>query len=183
VFNVLLQLLDDGRLTDSKGRTVDFKNTVVIMTSNVGISTIRKQATLGFATSSNEKEDAYEKMKSNIMEELKKTFRPEFLNRVDDIIVFHQLQEDHLKQIVELMLKSLLGRIKEMDINIEVTDKAKALLVEKGYDQAYGARPLRRAIQKMLEDQLSEEMLKGDVKPGSDVLIDAEDDKLVFNSK
>ncbi len=183
VFNILLQILDDGRLTDGKGRTVDFKNTVVIMTSNVGVSTIRKQATLGFATSANEKEDAYEKMKGNIMEELKKTFRPEFLNRVDDIIVFHQLQEEHLKQIVELMLKSLLGRIKEMNINVEVTDKAKALLVEKGYDQEYGARPLRRAIQKMVEDQLSEEMLKGEVKYGSDVLIDAEDDKLVFNSK
>ena len=183
VFNVLLQILDDGRLTDGKGRTVDFKNTVVIMTSNVGISTIKKQAVLGFATSTNEREDAYDKMKGNIMEELKRTFRPEFLNRVDDIIVFHQLEEEHLKQIVELMLKSLLGRIKEMNINIEVTDKAKSLLAEKGYDQAYGARPLRRAIQKMLEDQLSEEMLKGDIKPGSDVLIDAKDDKLVFNNK
>lgn len=183
VFNVLLQILDDGRLTDGKGRTVDFKNTVVIMTSNVGVSTIKKQAVLGFATSINEREDAYEKMKGNVMEELKRTFRPEFLNRVDEIIVFHQLEEEHLKQIVELMLKSLLGRIEEMNINVKVTDKAKALLVEKGYDQAYGARPLRRAIQKMVEDQLSEEMLKGDVKPGSDVLIDTEDDKLVFKNK
>ncbi len=183
VFNILLQILDDGRLTDGKGRTVDFKNTVVIMTSNVGVSTIRKQATLGFATSANEKEDTYEKMKGNVMEELKRTFRPEFLNRVDEIIVFHQLEEEDLRQIVELMLKSLLGRIEEMNINVDVTDKAKALLVEKGYDQAYGARPLRRAIQKMLEDQLSEEMLKGQIKPGSDVIIDSEDDKLVFKSK
>ncbi|MDD4504307.1 MAG: ATP-dependent Clp protease ATP-binding subunit [Clostridiaceae bacterium] len=183
VFNVLLQILDDGRLTDGKGRTVDFKNTVVIMTSNVGVSTIRKQAVLGFATSTNEREDAYEKMRDNVLEELKRTFRPEFLNRVDEIIVFHQLEQEDLKKIVELMLKSLLGRIKEMDINVEVTDKAKVLLVEKGYDKAYGARPLRRAIQKMVEDQLSEEMLKGDIKPGSDVLIDAEEDKLIFKNK
>ena len=183
VFNILLQILDDGRLTDGKGRTVDFKNAVVIMTSNVGISTIRKQATMGFATSTNEREDAYDKMRDNVMEELRRTFRPEFLNRVDEIIVFHQLQEEHLKQIVELMLKSLLGRIREMNVNVDVTDDAKRLLVEKGYDQAYGARPLRRAIQKMVEDQLSEEMLKGEIKPGSDVLIDAEEDKLVFKSK
>jgi len=183
VFNVLLQILDDGRLTDGKGRTVDFKNTIVIMTSNVGVGTIRKQAVLGFSTSTNEREDAYDKMKSNVLEELKRTFRPEFLNRIDEIIVFHQLEEEHLKQIVELMLKSLFGRIREMDISIEVTDKAKLLLVEKGYDQAYGARPLRRAIQKLVEDQLSEEMLKGNIKPGANVLIDAEEDKLVFKSK
>ena len=183
VFNILLQILDDGRLTDGKGRTVDFKNTVVIMTSNVGVSTIRKQAVLGFSISTNEREDAYEKMKGNVLEDLKKTFRPEFLNRVDEVIVFHQLEQEHLKQIVELMLKSLLGRIKEMNINIEVTDKAKEVLVEKGYDQAYGARPLRRAIQKMVEDQLSEEMLKGDIKPGSNVLVDAEEEKLIFKSK
>lgn len=183
VFNVLLQILDDGRLTDGKGRTVDFKNTVVIMTSNVGVSTIKKQAVMGFSTSRNEREDAYEKMKENVMEELKRTFRPEFINRVDEIIVFHQLEEEHLKQIVDLMLKSLMGRIKEMNISIDVTDNAKALLVKKGYDQAYGARPLRRAIQKMVEDRLSEEMLKGEIKPGSEVLIDAEEDELVFKSK
>ncbi len=183
VFNVLLQILDDGRLTDGKGRTVDFKNTIVIMTSNVGVGTIRKQAVLGFSTSTNEREDAYEKMKGNVMDELKRTFRPEFLNRIDEIIVFHQLEEEHLKQIVELMLKSLFGRIREMNISIEVTDKAKLLLVEKGYDQAYGARPLRRAIQKLVEDQLSEEMLKGVIKSGSDVLIDAEEGNLVFKNK
>lgn len=183
VFNVLLQILDDGRLTDGKGRTVDFKNTVVIMTSNVGLSTIKKQGVMGFTASTNEREDAYEKMKGNVMEELRRTFRPEFLNRVDEIIVFHQLEEEHLKQIVDLMLKSLLGRIKEMGINVEVTEDAKLLLVKKGYDQAYGARPLRRAIQKLLEDQLSEEMLKGNVKQGDNMLIDAEGDKLVFKSR
>lgn len=183
VFNVLLQILDDGRLTDGKGRTVDFKNTVVIMTSNVGLSTIKKQGVMGFTASTNEREDAYEKMKGNVMEELRRTFRPEFLNRVDEIIVFHQLEEEHLKQIVDLMLKSLLGRIKEMGINVEVTEEAKLLLVKQGYDQAYGARPLRRAIQKLLEDQLSEEMLKGNVKQGDNMLIDAEGDKLVFKSR
>lgn len=183
VFNVLLQILDDGRLTDGKGRTVDFKNTVVIMTSNVGVSTIKKQGVLGFATASNEREDAYERMKSNVMEELKRTFRPEFLNRVDEIIVFHQLEEEHLNKIVDLMLKSLLGRIKEMNIDVEVTDEAKKILVKRGYDQTYGARPLRRAIQKMVEDQLSEEMLKGSVKPGGHVLIDVDGDNLIFTSK
>ncbi len=180
VFNVLLQILDDGRLTDGKGRTVDFKNCVVIMTSNVGVSTIKKQGVLGFTASSNEKEDAYEKMKSNVMEELKRTFRPEFLNRIDEVIVFHQLDEAHLKQIVDLMLKSLIGRIQDMNIHIEVTDPAKELLVKKGHDPVFGARPLRRAIQKMVEDQLSEEMLKGNIKPGQNVLIDAEGENLIF---
>ena len=183
VFNILLQILEDGRLTDGKGRTVDFKNTVVIMTSNVGASTIKKQRVLGFAAPANEKEDAYERMKENVMEELKRTFRPEFLNRVDDVIVFHQLEEEHLKEIVELMLKSLVDRIKEMGIEVEVSESAKGLLVKKGYDQVYGARPLRRAIQKMVEDQLSEEMLKGNVKPEAKVLIDAEDEKLTFKSR
>ena len=153
------------------------------MTSNVGVSTIRKQAVLGFATSSDEREDAYEKMKENVLEELKKTFRPEFLNRVDEIIVFHQLQEEHLHKIADMMLSSLLSRIKEMNINVEVTDEARAFLVEKGYDQAYGARPLRRAIQKMVEDQISEEMLKGAIKSGSEVLVDAESGRLVFRNK
>ncbi len=180
VFNILLQILDDGRLTDGKGRTVDFKNSVVIMTSNVGANTIRKQAVLGFSTSSNEKEDAYEKMKSNVLEDLKRTFRPEFLNRVDEIIVFHQLEREHIKQIVDLMLNSLLTRIKEMGIDVEVTDDAKGFLAEKGYDQAYGARPLRRAIQKTVEDRISEEMLKGEIKPGIGVLIDAGENDLIF---
>lgn len=180
VFNVLLQILEDGRLTDGKGRTVDFKNTVIIMTSNVGASTIRRQKVMGFTSAVGEKEEAYERMKDNVMEELKKTFRPEFLNRIDDVIVFHQLEEDHLKKIVDLMLKSLVKRIGELNIEIEVTDAAKALLVKKGYDPIYGARPLRRAIQKMMEDKLSEEMLAGNVKAGSKVLIDSDGEKLIF---
>lgn len=182
VFNILLQILEDGRLTDGKGRTVDFKNTVVIMTSNVGSHTIKKQKILGFTTSTDEKESVYEKMKDNVMEELRSNFRPEFLNRIDDIIVFHQLEEEHLKEIVEIMLKSLLKRIKEMNIEIEVSDEAKSMLMKKGFDQQYGARPLRRAITKLVEDQLSEEILKGNVKAGSKVQIVVEEEKLVFKA-
>lgn len=180
VFNILLQILEDGRLTDGKGRTVDFKNTVIIMTSNVGANTIRKQKVMGFTSASNEKEEAYEKMKENLLEELKKSFRPEFLNRVDDVIVFHQLEEEHLKSIVDLMLKSLIKRIEELDIKIEVTENTKELIVSKGFDLVYGARPLRRAIQKMLEDKLSEEMLAGKVKAGSKVVVDSDGEKLIF---
>lgn len=180
VFNILLQILEDGRLTDGKGRTVDFKNTVIIMTSNVGANTIRKQKVMGFTSASNEKEEAYEKMKENLLEELKKSFRPEFLNRVDDVIVFHQLEVEHLKSIVDLMLKSLIKRIEELDIKIEVTESTKELLVSKGFDMVYGARPLRRAIQKMLEDKLSEEMLAGKVKAGSKVVVDSDGEKLIF---
>jgi ATP-dependent Clp protease ATP-binding subunit ClpC len=182
VFNILLQILEDGRLTDGKGRTVDFKNTVLIMTSNVGSHTIKKQKVLGFTASTGEKESVYEKMKDNVMEELRSSFRPEFLNRIDDIIVFHQLEEAHLKEIVEIMLKSLVKRIKEMNIEIQVSDEAKNLLMKKGFDPQYGARPLRRAITKMVEDQLSEEILKGNVKAGSKVQINVEEEKLVFKS-
>ncbi|MGB7606288.1 MAG: ATP-dependent Clp protease ATP-binding subunit [Lutisporaceae bacterium] len=180
VFNILLQIMEDGRLTDGKGRTVDFKNTVVIMTSNVGASTIRKQKILGFTSVADEKESAYEKMKENIMEELRRDFRPEFLNRIDDIIVFHQLDEENLKQIVEIMLQSMVKRIKELNIEIAITDEAKGLLMKKGFDLQYGARPMRRAITKLIEDQMSEEILKGNVKMGSKVEIDAEKDELVF---
>ncbi len=183
VFNIMLQILDDGRLTDGKGRVVDFKNTVIIMTSNVGAGTIKKQKVLGFTASDNAKADAYERMKDNVMEELRKTFRPEFLNRLDEVIVFHELDEQHLKSIVELMLRSLMIRINEMGIEVEVSDVAKALLVKKGYDPVFGARPLRRAIQKHLEDQLSEEMLKGNIRPGGSVLINVNEDKLTFTTR
>jgi ATP-dependent Clp protease ATP-binding subunit ClpC len=182
VFNILLQILEDGRLTDGKGRTIDFKNTVVIMTSNVGAHTIKKQKVLGFTASTDEKETAYEKMKDNVMEELRRSFRPEFLNRIDDIIVFHQLEETHLKEIVDIMLSSLIKRIKGMNIEIEVSEEAKALLMKKGFDTQYGARPLRRAITKLVEDQLSEEILKGNVKPGRKVQIEADEDKLKFKT-
>ncbi|WP_315118841.1 ATP-dependent Clp protease ATP-binding subunit [uncultured Clostridium sp.] len=181
VFNILLQILEDGILTDGKGKTVNFKNTIVIMTSNVGASTIRKQRTLGFSTSSNESEDQYENMKDNVMEELKRAFRPEFLNRIDDIIVFHQLEEKHLQQIVGLMLKSVKERLKEQNIDISFDDKAEKLLVKEGFDPVFGARPLRRAITKTVEDKLSEEILKGNVNKGEQVLVSTEDDKLIFN--
>jgi len=182
VFNILLQILEDGRLTDAKGRTVDFRNTVLIMTSNVGAHLIQKQKTLGFAPQKRE-EETYENMKEKVLEELKKTFRPEFLNRIDEVIVFHSLNEEHIKQIVDLMLDNLNKRLKDFGIQVEVTEKAKHLLGEKGYDPMYGARPLRRAIQRMIEDQLSEEMLKGNIEVGDTVLIDVKDGELIFERK
>ena len=181
VFNILLQILEDGILTDGKGKTVNFKNTIIIMTSNVGASTIRKQKSLGFATSSNESENEYEKMKDNIMEELKQSFRPEFLNRIDDIIVFHQLERKDLEKIVSLMLNSVIERLQEQNINVNFDEKAKKILAKDGFDRLYGARPLRRAITKTVEDKLSEEILRGNIKKGDSLLVTGKDDQLVFN--
>ncbi|QUH21584.1 ATP-dependent Clp protease ATP-binding subunit [Alkaliphilus sp. B6464] len=184
VFNILLQILDDGRLTDAQGRTVDFKNTVVIMTSNVGAHTIRKQKTLGFTVNEDDfAKNEYEKMKENIMEELRRTFRPEFLNRIDDIIVFHALEREHIGEIVDLMLEDLRKRLQDLNINLEVSNEAKVFIAHKGFDAQFGARPLKRAIQKMVEDQLSEELLKGTIKSGSDILVDLYGDKLVIRPK
>jgi len=183
VFNILLQILEDGRLTDSKGRTVDFRNTVVIMTSNVGAHTIRKQKTMGFASGGDEKERSYERMKENVMDELKRTFRPEFLNRIDEIIVFHALEEEHTRQIISLMLDNVAKRLEERNIYLTVSDAAKQHLAKEGFDPVYGARPLRRAIQRMVEDNLSEEILKGTVKIGDKVLADMENGKLVFKKQ
>jgi ATP-dependent Clp protease ATP-binding subunit ClpC len=183
VFNILLQILEDGRLTDAKGKTVDFKNTIVIMTSNVGAHTIKKQKTMGFAQSNREKEDAYEKMKENVMEELKRSFRPEFLNRIDDIIVFHKLEEKDIEQIVGLMLDSVTKRLKDLDVHIEYTEAVKKHLAKTGFDEAYGARPLRRAITKTVEDKLSEEMLRGTIKKGDNVVMDIENDEIVLKKK
>lgn len=183
VFNVLLQILEDGRLTDGKGKLVNFKNTIVIMTSNVGAHTIKKQRTLGFAASEQEKENAYEKMKDNVMDELKKTFRPEFLNRIDDIIVFHQLLEKDISQIAKLMMDSVVKRLEGLEIKVEYTDEVLNHLSKAGFDEAYGARPLRRTITKAIEDKLSEEMLKGQIKKGDNVLMDVEDEKIIFKQK
>ena len=186
VFNILLQILDDGRLTDSKGRTIDFKNTIIIMTSNVGALTISKQKTLGFSTSKDKEQeikDDYEKMKSKIMVDLKQRFRPEFLNRIDDIIVFHSLTEEHISQIVKLMARDLIHRLKDMDITLELSDEAVRLIAQSGLDLEYGARPLKRAIQKELEDQLSEAILKGDIKKGDTVLTSLEGNKIIFKCK
>lgn len=183
VFHVLLQVIEDGRLTDAKGRTVNFRNTVIIMTSNVGAHLIRREARLGFKPGARAAEDNYEAMKDRVTEELRRTFRPEFLNRIDEIIVFHALAKEHMKEIVELMLHNLGKRIEDFGLFLEFTDAAKSLLVKKGYDPLYGARPLRRVIQRMVEDQLSEEMLEGRFKGGDEIVVDAEEEELTFNLK
>lgn len=183
VFNILLQILEDGRLTDGKGKLVNFRNTIIIMTSNVGASTIKKQKTLGFSVSGDEAKTQYEKMKENVMQELKHTFKPEFLNRIDDIIVFHQLSQNQLKEIVSLMLSEVRNRLSQQNINITFDEKSQELLAKKGFDPNYGARPLRRAIIKAVEDRLSEEILKGNISKGDNVTVSAEDDELVFNQK
>ena len=182
VFNMLLQILDDGRLTDSQGRVVDFRNTVIIMTSNVGARLITEPKRMGFAAG-NETAKNYEDMKGNVMGELKRTFRPEFLNRIDEIIVFHPLDEEHIKKIVGLMIDTLAKRLKQNEIVIEVTDDVKTFLAQKGFDQLYGARPLRRSIQSLVEDRLAEEMLEGKVKTGDNVLIDMKDGDIVLSKK
>lgn len=179
VFNILLQILEDGQLTDSTGRKVDFKNTVVIMTSNVGANLIEREATMGFKVNIDEKEE-YEDMKDKVMTELRRTFRPEFLNRLDEIIVFHALNKEHIKEIVNLMLNDLRKRLEENNITIEVTDEAKMLLVEDGFDPQYGARPLRRSIQRLVENPLSEKILAGAIKDGDTVRIDVENGVLAF---
>lgn len=184
VFNILLQLLDDGRLTDSKGRTVDFKNTVVIMTSNVGASTIKKQKTLGFAAPQNEEKAEYEKMRDNVMDDLRRSFRPEFLNRIDEIIVFHSLNQEQINEIVELMVKDLEERLEKLDIDIKITDKAKEYIGKAGFDPQFGARPLERTIRKKIEDKLSEEILKGDLAKQDNILVDLdENEELTFSKE
>jgi len=173
IFNSLLQVLEEGRLTDSQGRVVDFKNTVIIMTTNLGSRDVSKGLVLGFAPDDNEG-NAYEQMKSKVQQELKQHFRPEFLNRIDDTIVFHQLTESEIIEIVDLMIASLEKRLQDKDMAIELTPGAKALLAERGYDPTLGARPLRRTIQREIEDPLSEKMLFGDLNPGSIVVVDVE---------
>ncbi|WP_026574061.1 ATP-dependent protease ATP-binding subunit ClpC [Bacillus sp. UNC438CL73TsuS30] len=172
VFNILLQVLEDGRLTDSKGRTVDFRNTVLIMTSNVGAEALKRNKYVGFNIQDGEQD--YKDMKGKVMEELKKAFRPEFLNRIDEIIVFHSLERKHLQEIVTLLSDQLTKRLKEQNIELELTEAAKDKICLEGYDPEYGARPLRRAIQKHIEDRLSEELLKGTVLTGQNVIIDVD---------
>lgn len=184
VFNILLQMLDDGRLTDSKGRTVDFKNTVIIMTSNVGASTISRQRTLGFsANSSNEEKNEYEKMKENVLSQLKEAFRPEFLNRIDEIIVFHALNKENIQEIVSLMVANLSKRLSELGILIEVDEDAKKMLASENFDINYGARPLQRAIRRKIEDKLSEEILKGAVNKSDTILVTVENEELKFTTQ
>ena len=175
VFNVLLQVLEDGRLTDSKGRTVDFKNTVIIMTSNVGAHFIKKETRLGFKNVTDEKKEIADNIKEKLMAELKRTFRPEFLNRIDEIIIFHSLTEENLRQIVRLMLKEVGKRLEEQEMKVEFDDSLVEVILKEGYDEEFGARPLRRAIQKIVEDKLSEELLLGNIKKGDAVRLYAED--------
>ena len=183
VFNIMLQILDDGRLTDSKGRLVNFKNTIIIMTSNVGASMITSTQKLGFSVSQDSKKDKYEKLKDTVMEEMKKSFRPEFLNRIDDIIVFAHLSQDEIRQIVDLMLKDLFKRLDERELKIEVGNDVKDYLAKEGYNEAYGARPLRRVIQKKIEDVLAEEILTGKYQANDTLVMKMEDDKIVIEKQ
>ena len=175
IFNSLLQVLEDGRLTDAQGRVVDFKNTIIIMTTNLGTRDISKSLSLGFANVA-DAQGSYERMKAKVSDELKTHFRPEFLNRIDDIVVFHQLTEKEIVQIVDLMVAQLDERLRTKDMGIELTSAAKALLAKRGYDPVLGARPLRRTIQRELEDVLSEKMLFGDLKAGEIILVDVSDE-------
>ncbi len=180
VFNIMLQILDDGRLTDAKGRHVNFKNTIIIMTSNVGASMITTTSKLGFSVAEDESKDKYEHLKDTVMEEMKKAFRPEFLNRIDDIIVFSHLSKPEIREIVDLMFKDLVKRIQSHDFTIEVSDEVKDYLADEGYSEAYGARPLRRVIQKKIEDTLAEEILNGKYQAGDIISAKLEDKKIVF---
>ena len=180
VFNIMLQILDEGRLTDSKGRLVDFKNTIIILTSNVGATEVKRTQSLGFASTSSTAE--YEKMCDKYMDALKEKFRPEFLNRIDDIIVFHKLTKEETKEIASLMMASLRKRLAVMNITLEITNSAMDLILEKGYDDNYGARPLKRVIQHYIEDKLSEEILRGRVGENSTVSIDAANGEFIINN-
>jgi len=182
VFNILLQIFDDGHLTDAKGRRVDFRNSIIVMTSNIGAKLIRKSSTIGFASRSDEAKTQqmdYEKMKEKLLDELKKTFRPEFLNRVDGVVVFHSLTKEHIRKIVDLMLASVTQQLAEKGVKLEVTETAKDFLGEKGYDEVFGARPLRRVIQDMVEDKLSEDLLRGKFREGDTVVVDREEEEIV----
>jgi ATP-dependent Clp protease ATP-binding subunit ClpC len=178
--------MDDGRLTDGHGRTVDFKNTVVIMTSNAGVELIKRESQLGFATRKDEaktQKQSYDAMKEKVMTEVRKLFRPEFLNRLDDIIVFHELSEEHLRSIVDLMIKDLQNRLAERKVEIDLTDKAKSWLAKEGYDPVYGARPLRRVIERYVENPLSSKLLRGELKEDDVVRVDAGKEGLTFKTK
>ena len=182
VMNMLLQILDDGRLTDAQGRTVNFKNTVIIMTSNIGARLITDKTTLGFSAvdKKDETQKEYESVKKDVMGELKKQFRPEFINRIDEIIVFHKLNNEDIKQIIDIMINQVTKRMQEKGYNLEIEDSVKELIAKKGIDTNYGARPLKRAIQNILEDRVAEEILDGNIKQNKKAIIKAEDDKIVI---
>ncbi|MBM3150197.1 MAG: AAA family ATPase, partial [Chloroflexi bacterium] len=183
VFNILLQIFDDGHLTDAKGRRVDFRNSIVVMTSNIGAELIKRDMTLGFATRTDEAKNRqveYEKMKEKVLGELKKTFRPEFLNRITSVVVFHSLSKDQIRLIVDLMLGVVTKSLAEKNIKLEVTDAARDFLGEKGYDPTFGARPLRRVIQTEVEDRLSEALLRGEFRSGETLKLDYDGEKIVI---
>jgi len=183
VFNILLQIFDDGHLTDAKGRRVDFRNAIIVMTSNVGAELIRRDMTMGFAKTGEDKArtQEYDKMKDRVLGELKKRFRPEFLNRIDNVVVFHSLSKEQIRKIVDLMLDKVAKSLKDKGIKLEVTNTAKDLIGEKGYDPTYGARPLRRTVQTMLEDQLSEALLRSTFRSGDTIKVDRAEDHLTIN--
>ena len=182
VMNMLLQILEDGRLTDSQGRTVNFKNTVIIMTSNIGARLITDKKMLGFSKNSNEEENSkkeYEEIKKEVMEALKKELRPEFINRIDEIIVFHKLTDNEINQIIDIMLKEVTKRLENQKIKIELEPEVKELIAKKGIDKNFGARPLRRTIQNVLEDKLAEEILEGNLKKDVPTKIGVQDEKII----
>ncbi|MBQ2720234.1 MAG: ATP-dependent Clp protease ATP-binding subunit, partial [Clostridia bacterium] len=180
VFNVMLQILDDGMVTDAKGRKIDFKNTVIIMTSNIGAKQIVDRQQLGFTHSEDNFERTQKTIRGDVMDQLKKTFRPEFLNRIDDIIVFSQLNKENIREIAKRLTKSVCDRLGTLGITLSVDDSALDLLAEKGFDVSYGARPLKRAIQSMIEDKIAEKMLEGAIKGGDCVTAIASDGQIDF---
>ena len=180
VFNLLLQILEDGRLTDSQGRVVDFKNTIIVMTSNLGAHDLFNRKKLGFGTTEDNGLSNQEEIRSTVLSQLKKAFRPEFLNRVDETIVFHQLDREHIKEIARGMLGTVTKRVSGLGIELSVDDSALELIAAEGFDPVYGARPLRRAIQSQLEDAVAERMLDGRIKAGNTVRVSAADGKMEF---
>jgi ATP-dependent Clp protease ATP-binding subunit ClpC len=178
VFNLLLQILEEGRLTDSFGRKVDFKNTIVIMTSNIGAEILRKQGALGFKAQKEELD--YQTMKERLLDEVKRTFKPEFLNRVDDIVVFRSLTKEDLYRIIDIEIGELEKRLHDQEITLELAKEAKEFIIERGFDQVFGARPLKRTIQRFLEDPLAEDIISGRIKKGSFVKVVSKVDHLVF---
>ncbi len=185
VFNILLQIFDDGHLTDAKGRRVDFRNTIIIMTSNIGAETIKKEGTIGFVSRADESKIqklSYERMRDKLLEEMKKVFRPEFINRLDGTVVFHALTKEHIIQIVDLMLNQVRAQLKEQEIGLDVSQEVKELIAEKGFDPTFGARPLRRTIQNMIENPLSEKLLRGEFREGDTIRLEREGDAVVFRA-
>ena len=180
MFNILLQVLDDGHITDAQGRKIDFKQTIIIMTSNAGAQSIIEPKKLGFASVQDEKQD-YQRMKDGVMDEVKRLFKPEFLNRIDETIVFHALNKEHIKKIVTILLANLIKRCKsQMDITLRVRESVKEYIAKEGYDPKYGARPLRRAIQSKIEDAMAEEILEGRIKNGDTVTVSMSKEDIKF---